>query len=795
MQLAVLAAVVSLVAAAPRPSLLARDEVATTGFYSPPPSVDWNPSSGSASLKSETLDTTALRKAAISHLSANLALGAGVALSPKQSPALELAAPPDHNSFRDASGTYFFYVNQQVDGLEVVNSVATVALDKFGNPVARHSAWVDMAKEKRPSLSRRRAEISATDAVVAAAAALGETLKASSIKASAPDADGKISFTGLSGLVSAETKLYKTATALRKVWVVTMPLKTSYINAFVDKETGKVIGSSDWSSSARPTRDGTRIVKRDTDGSKPPAFVRSSLDDIMERGAARGGKVGLAKRDDKTREPAERGYARGGKVGLTKRDDEPREPIERAPAGNRAILFKRDDKAREPAERGAARGGKVGFNKRDDKPREPIERAPAGNRAILFKRDEESAGEVSGRTGKEILTKRAGNLPNTQYNVIPLGNFDPRKGGFKLVVNPVDAVASPLGWHDTGSGSVSATQGNNVAAFDNSGRSSVLAPQEATDFAFEFIADDIRQDPSEYTDASVTNAFFIANVYHDILSKFGFDEKSGNFQQINLAKQGGKDGDAVLASIQDVSGTDNANFVSPPDGQPGVMRMFVFTSTDPKRDGALENNIVVHELTHGLSNRLTGGPDNANCLQTVEAGGMGEGWSDMVAMTLEFSGKDKRTVNRVIGGYSSNAPAGLRQFVYSTDLNTSPLTYGDIAKDNEVHAVGEIWAAMLFEVYWNMVDKLGFQGGIRDNAKSGKGNTVFLQFLVDAMKLQPCNPTFVQARDAIIKADKLANRGANRCEIIRGFAKRGLGINVVDNGAFVNNFDIPADCE
>lgn len=44
----------------------------------------------------------------------------------------------------------------------------------------------------------------------------------------------------------------------------------------------------------------------------------------------------------------------------------------------------------------------------------------------------------------------------------------------------------------------------------------------------------------------------------------------------------------------------------------------------PERDGALENDIVVHENTHGITNRMTGG-GTGRCLQTTEAGGMGEG--------------------------------------------------------------------------------------------------------------------------------------------------------------------------
>ena len=40
---------------------------------------------------------------------------------------------------------------------------------------------------------------------------------------------------------------------------------------------------------------------------------------------------------------------------------------------------------------------------------------------------------------------------------------------------------------------------------------------------------------------------------------------------------------------------------------------------------------------------------------------------------------------------------------------------------------------------------------------------------------QPCNPNFLQARDAIIDADKALTGGENACEIWKGFAKRGLG--------------------
>ncbi len=52
--------------------------------------------------------------------------------------------------------------------------------------------------------------------------------------------------------------------------------------------------------------------------------------------------------------------------------------------------------------------------------------------------------------------------------------------------------------------------------------------------------------------------------------------------------------------------------------------MYIWTLTTPNRDGGVQNDIIVHEFTHGITNRLTGG-GTGRCLQTTEASGMGEG--------------------------------------------------------------------------------------------------------------------------------------------------------------------------
>jgi hypothetical protein len=50
--------------------------------------------------------------------------------------------------------------------------------------------------------------------------------------------------------------------------------------------------------------------------------------------------------------------------------------------------------------------------------------------------------------------------------------------------------------------------------------------------------------------------------------RYGFTEEAGNFQQYNFGR-GGEESDAVITNAQDGSGFNNANFMTPPDGQNG----------------------------------------------------------------------------------------------------------------------------------------------------------------------------------------------------------------------------------
>ncbi|KAJ3226807.1 hypothetical protein HK099_004076 [Clydaea vesicula] len=384
---------------------------------------------------------------------------------------------------------------------------------------------------------------------------------------------------------------------------------------------------------------------------------------------------------------------------------------------------------------------------------------------------------------KNEPVKRLAKRADFTYNVVGLPNQDFSEGRV-IVKNPADIIASPNGWHDDGSGERGTTSGNNVQAQDTQGAARQLP--ENSSFNFDYPINE-NQAPVKNWQAGLVNTFYVTNAVHDIAYHYGFDEKSGNFQKDNFQK-GGKGNDHVIANTQDGDDTNNANFLSPPDGRSGVMNMYLFTQTNPGRDGDLDNTIVIHELMHGISNRLTGGPNNANCLSNSESGGMGEGWSDALAFILTAKASHTRNDDRTVGAYAVKNRNGIRNYPFSTSLKSNPQTYSD---SPEVHNIGEIWANILFEVYWNFVDKSGFSSEFIKDAKSGKGNTDFYQILMDGLKLQPCNPTFVSARDALLQADK-ARGSKYTCELWKGFSKRGLGPKA---NSYKNDFELPSVCQ
>ena len=188
-------------------------------------------------------------------------------------------------------------------------------------------------------------------------------------------------------------------------------------------------------------------------------------------------------------------------------------------------------------------------------------------------------------------------------------------------------------------------------------------------------------------------------------------------------------------------------------------------------DGDFDNGIIAHEYGHGVSTRLTGGPSNSGCLGNGEQ--MGEGWSDFFSLVTTVKAGDKSDKVRGIGNYATVSGVdgvGIRRRPYTTNRAINEFTYKDLTTSE--HDNGEVWAMMLWDLYWALVDKYGFDTDFNNKTS---GNNIAIQLVMDGMKLQPCSPGFVDGRNAILAADRLNNRGENQCLIWDIFAKRGVG--------------------
>ena len=234
------------------------------------------------------------------------------------------------------------------------------------------------------------------------------------------------------------------------------------------------------------------------------------------------------------------------------------------------------------------------------------------------------------------------------------------------------------------------------------------------------------------------------------------------------------------------------------------------------RDGDFENGIIFHEYGHGMSIRLTGGP-TVSCLGS---GGnqqqAGEGWSDYVANVSMIDPElDDPQAPRGMGPYAlfqdSRQGNGIRPRPYSRTMEIQPGTYDSIKSGgwlngssvSQPHGIGHVWAAILWDMTWDLIDKHGFSGNIYEPWDAG-GNNRAMQYMVDGLKLQGCGPTFVVASRAIIASANVLGGGAvgenagDACSIWASFSRRGLGFSATsptgNRNAGSEAFDTHPDC-
>ncbi|KAF8751731.1 Fungalysin metallopeptidase (M36) [Rhizoctonia solani] len=334
----------------------------------------------------------------------------------------------------------------------------------------------------------------------------------------------------------------------------------------------------------------------------------------------------------------------------------------------------------------------------------------------------------------------------TAYRVTPFTSQDLSDTGFSLITDPFDELASPNGGiaYVAGNAGYETTVQSSSTNIYNYVRDPTLSVYQGTN-----------------PDAARVNVFYIANMMHDLTYRYGFTEKTWNFQQDNRGL-GGAENDRMEIRVQ---GNSIGIITVPADGRPAMMELGIWS----QGDGAFQNDVTIHEYTHGIVGRLTGG-GTAKCFQTTEAFGLNEGWADALPNLIQRTSAEDRDFLYAKWANGKN----LRTYPYSTNKTTHPRMYGDSGTNSDTLAIAELWAVIWHEITVALMQEHGFASNLFDPTLTN-GNTMTLHLIIDGLIAQPCNPTFIDARNAVIQADANRYNGANNCTLWKAFAKRGLG--------------------
>ncbi len=280
-------------------------------------------------------------------------------------------------------------------------------------------------------------------------------------------------------------------------------------------------------------------------------------------------------------------------------------------------------------------------------------------------------------------------------------------------------------------------------------------------------------------------AFALANRFRDHLRRpeIGFDGFSGDDPIVLQTRDG--------AALGDPAHRNNANMTVLPEGRSPKMQMYLFGG-GPFRaiDGGDDAATLWHEHAHGLSGRLVTHSDGTSALSSVQAGALGEAWSDFyaldllsrdgllpdgpapgemdlgVASDLQPHTSRSQGADCPVGAASPGCPG-------RPGAGTGGYTLGDFGRISgagpEVHYDGEVWLEALWDLRTALVAASGSEAAGSDLAE---------RLITDGMRLGPPEPSFVDARNAIFAAATAAGLDdpASRELLWRVFAARGLGL-------------------
>lgn len=304
--------------------------------------------------------------------------------------------------------------------------------------------------------------------------------------------------------------------------------------------------------------------------------------------------------------------------------------------------------------------------------------------------------------------------------------------------------------------------------------------------------------------AVATNAFYLANVYHDYLRRspsIAFTRAAGSFE-----RAGGDRLHQLVLYGADADGsglpgpTNNAWMDTPPNGSSPTMALYQwnyaafavpvgyphFTPTS----AGLDASMVFHEYTHGLTSRLAVDAAGNEQLDEGQAAALGEGWSDyyaldylasrglvrdtdtdgevvlapyLVNVMTNTAGDEVRTLRNLpidcpVDSASSDCVNWIDKAL--PDWEPGGYTYGhmtDIWKRWEVHSASEVWSETLWDV------------------RSALGPRLADTLITRGVSYAPAQPSYLDARNAILQADVAGYGGRHLGRLWRLFAKRGMG--------------------
>ncbi len=308
--------------------------------------------------------------------------------------------------------------------------------------------------------------------------------------------------------------------------------------------------------------------------------------------------------------------------------------------------------------------------------------------------------------------------------------------------------------------------------------------------------------------AKIVNGFYVINYLHDLFYDAGFDEAAGNAQQDNFGR-GGIEGDPIVLMTSFPFGI---FIVSLGDGESPQVFQGINPFSLSNRDATMDFAVIGHEWGHYIVRRLVGG--STGFLTNKQGGALNEGWADFIGVFIQVDETDSLPVsapgwNRTFasGAYVNRdfqffTPVvtgtadfdtyyhGVRRYPYSVDMQRNPLTLGHIADgaalpanipvfdwrgrsryNTEVHAAGEVWANALWECYNGLLNR---PSPITFQQKRSR----MAEYLVASMKVTPFDPTYTEARNALLSVIKANDHQDFRiCK--QAMAKRGLGAGAV----------------